>query len=340
MEHVAGADLHKRVIQLTLLREGQDPSQYRISNDPPTVEAVLRRLPPRTKIAVEATGAWWWFVEQARDLGHEVFLSHPKQTKAIAAARLKSDRVDALMLARLLKADLLPTVWIPREPERHTRELLAHRARLGRARTAVINELHALYAKRNLALRGMVWLRAQPAPVHLPDLTGYAPRIVEEDVALLRLLNAQMRGVDQELRALADADPQAKRLMTIPGVGPTTAVAVSCWVGEIRRFVTAKKLASYFGLAPRVRQSAERARRGRISKEGSRMVRWLLVQAALSGIRLAHGPSRRQYRAVLQRRGRDIARVAAARRLVGVMFHLLKDEITYAEFVQRGRGAQ
>jgi transposase len=113
MESFAGADLHKRVTQLAVLRDGQPPSQFRFANDPKTVHGVLKKLPRGTKIAVEATGSWWWFVEKARELGHEVSLSHPKQTKAIAHARLKTDKVDAVMLARLLKADFLPTVWIP-----------------------------------------------------------------------------------------------------------------------------------------------------------------------------------------------------------------------------------
>lgn len=143
MESYAGADLHKRVTQLAVLREGRAPLQFRFSNDASTVEGVLRRLPSGTKIALEATGNWWWFVEKAREMGHEVYLSHPKQTKAIASARLKSDKVDAPMLGRLLKADLLPMVWIPGERERYVRELLSHRARLTRNRTAVINELHA-----------------------------------------------------------------------------------------------------------------------------------------------------------------------------------------------------
>lgn len=136
VENFAGADLHKRVTQLALLREGKHCSQYRFRNDPDTSERVLRRLPSGIKIEVEATSMWWWFMEKARVLGHEVFLSHPKQTKAIASARLKSDKVEVPMLGKLLKADLLPMVWIPGERERYVRELLCHRAKLGRARTA------------------------------------------------------------------------------------------------------------------------------------------------------------------------------------------------------------
>ena len=107
MEHFAGAELRKKVTQLGLLRKGKPPSQYLFSNDRHTVEKVLGRLTSGNKIVVEATSTWWWFVEKSRELGHEVYLSHPKQTKAIASARLKSDKVNALMLARLLKTDLL-----------------------------------------------------------------------------------------------------------------------------------------------------------------------------------------------------------------------------------------
>ncbi len=174
----------------------------------------------------------------------------------------------------------------------------------------------------------------------MKELTGYGPRIVKENVAHLRFLNKQMKDVDKELRKIALEDPQAKRLMSIVGVGPQTAIAVSCWVGEIERFPNAKKLASYFGLAPRVSNSADKQRHGHITKEGNRMVRWLLTQAGLSHIRYAKGDVRRHYLGVQGRRGKSIARVAATRKLVGVMFHMMKDEIDYEEFVRRGSSAQ
>ncbi len=340
MENFAGADLHKKVTQLGLLRKGKSPSQFRFSNDPHTVEKVLGKLPSGTKIAVEATSTWWWFVGKVRELGHEVYLSHPKQTKAIASARLKSDKVDALMLARLLKADLLPMVWIPGEKERYVRELLTHRGRLVRSRTAVINELHAVYAKRNVEVVGKAWLKAQPVPYRAEELSGYGPRIVKENVELLRFFNEQIGGLDKELRKIANEDPQAKRLMSINGVGQATAVAVSCWVGDIHRFANAKKLVSYFGIAPRVRQSADRERHGHISKEGSRMVRWLLIQAALSHTEKSKGAVRKHYLGVRNRQGKMIARVAAARKLVGAMYHMMKDQIDYEEFLRRGSSAQ
>lgn len=340
MESFAGADLHKRVTQLAVLREGRPPSQFRFANDRKTVDRVLKKLAPGTKIAVEATGSWWWFIERARAMGHEVLLSHPKQTKAIAHARLKSDKVDAVMLARLLKADFLPTVWIPGERERYVRELLAHRVKLVRTRTAVINELHAVYAKRNIEVPGMIWHRIRPMPWRAEELSGYAPHIVSENAELLKLINQQIQKLDKELKEAGEQDPQAKRLMTIPGVGATTAVAISSWIGEIRRFPNAKKLVSYFGIAPKVRQSANRERHGHISKEGSGMVRWLLLQAALSGIRMSKGPARGHYIGVSRRRGKKIARIAVARKLLGTVYHMMMEEIDYEEFLSRGSNAQ
>jgi transposase len=338
MEHFVGIDLHKYVSQLAVLRENRSPSQLRFANEGAAVERVLKKLPKGSKIAVEAMGSWWWLVELAQKTGHEVFLSHPKQTKAIASARLKTDTVDALMLAKLLKADLLPTVWIPPAHQRHIRELLAHRARLVRQRTAVINELRAVYAKRNIDPQAK-FHRVRPQVSGVDDLGGYGPRIVGEDLELLGFINRQIAGLDKELIKIALEDAQAQRLMTIPGVGPVSAVAMSCWIGEIQRFSNAKKLASYLGLAPRVRQSANSERHGHITKEGNRMVRMLVIQAALVHTRAGKQPSRQHYLGVLKRRGKQIARVAAANKLLGVIFHMLKQQIDYQEFLRRS-GAQ
>ena len=114
MESFAGADLHKRVTQLAVLRDGQPPSQFRFPNDPKTVHGVLKKLPRGTQIAVEATGSWWWFVEKARELGHEVCLSHPKQTKAIAHHSVAQKFLDLPLQFLRLRTEFLPL------RERHT----------------------------------------------------------------------------------------------------------------------------------------------------------------------------------------------------------------------------
>ena len=175
-------------------------------------------------------------------------------------------------------------VGSPAERARHSRELVAHRGRVVRTRPAVINERHALSSKRNLEVPPYLWHRQAPEPWQPEALGGSGPRIVHEHVALLKVLHEQIRGLDQARKAVAQEDPEARRLMTHPGVGAVTAVAVRVWVGDLPRVVSAKHLVSYFGLAPRVRQSADTERHCHISTEGNRMVRALLVQAALSAI--------------------------------------------------------
>src|SRR4029453_15363136 len=130
MVHVGG-DLHKRVSQIAVLTDEGEITQHRLANEVEGLERFFTQLPPKTPVAIEASGTWWWLGDLLERLGHQPVLSHPKQTKAIAAARLKNDRVDAQRLALLLRGDLLPTVWIPPAELRKARELLRHRVQLG-----------------------------------------------------------------------------------------------------------------------------------------------------------------------------------------------------------------
>src|SRR5258708_5339740 len=149
MVHV-GVDLDKRSSQIAVLTEDGEAAQQGLPNDVAGVENFFADLPPHTPVAIEASGTWWWLVDLLEHLGHDPILSHPKQTKAIAAARLKNDRVDAERLALLLRGDLLPTVWIPSAALREARELVRHRVHLVWLRGTVRNRLHAMLARRNL----------------------------------------------------------------------------------------------------------------------------------------------------------------------------------------------
>lgn len=223
----------------------------------------------------EEGGTWWWLVDLLERLGHQPVLSHPKQTKAIAAARLKNDRVDAERLVLLLRGDLLPTVWIPPAELREARELVRHRVSLVWLRTGIKNRLLALLARRNLqpttAKRWMT-ARGQRELQALP--LGPIPSMIREDcLALLHRLDEQIRRLHQELIQRWGHDPRVQRLATIPGIGPFTAILLVLELGDVHRFPSAKHLASYVGLTPRVRASADRVRMGHISKEGNRLLR-------------------------------------------------------------------
>jgi transposase len=336
MVHV-GVDLDKRSSQIAIVGENGEISQQRLSNDAGGLAKFFAQLPPQTPIAIEASATWWWLVDLLEQLGHRPVLSNPKQTKAIAAARLKNDRVDAERLALLLRGDLLPTVWIPPTARREARELIRHRIQLSWLRGVIRNRLHAMLARRNLQPRsGKSWLtqRGQRELQRLP--LGDVPSLIREDCGtLLPTLDAQIRRLDAALIQRWGQDPRVRRLTTIPGIGPFIAILLVLELGDIQRFPSGKRLASYIGLVPRVRGSAGRVRAGHITKEGNRLLRWGLVLAATQAVRRP-GPLRSWFHAVKKRRGRQVARVALARRLAEIAFHVWKDECEYFAVVRRG----
>src|SRR5262249_56308918 len=264
-----------------------------------------------TPVAIEASGTWWWLVDLLESLGHQPVLSHPKQTRAIASARLKNDRVDADRLVLLLRGDLLPTVWIPPPALREARELIRHRIQLAWVRGELRNRVVALLARRNLqptsakswfTTRGGQELEGLPLP-EIPH------RVREDSGALLRLLDAQIRQLDVEITQRWGSDPRVQRLCTIPGIGPFIAIVLLLELGDIRRFTHAKQVASYIGLTPRIRASADRIRTGHISKEGNRLLRWALGLAATQAARRA-GPLRTWFYAVKKRRRQERGRAS------------------------------
>ena len=336
MVHV-GVDLDKRSSQIAVLTEDGEIRQQRLPNDATRLEQFFAELPPHTPVAIEASGTWWWLVDLLEHLGHDPILSHPKQTKAIAAARLKNDRVDAERLALLLRGELLPTVWIPSAALREARELIRHRIQPVWLRGVIRNRLQAMLARRNLQpTSGKSWLtqRGQRELQQLP-LTDTPRRIREDCGTLLPMLDTQIRRLDTELVARWGRDPRVQRLTTIPGIGPFIAIVLVLELGDIQRFASAKRVASYVGLTPRVRGSAGRVRAGHITKEGNRLLRWVLVLAATQAVRRP-GPLRTWFHAVKKRRGKKVARVALARRLAEIVFHVWKQECDYFTVVRHG----
>lgn len=240
----------------------------------------------------------------------------PGWRRAIAEAKVKTDKVDARILAQLLAADVLPGTWLPDERIRMLRRLSAHRAQSVRGRIRVKNQVQAVLHRNMLprppvtdlfGTRGRAWLEHQTLPADERQTVG----------ALLRQLDfygAELAEVERRLAAEALDDPVVRRLMTIPGVDAMIAVTVLAAVGDFHRFGSADKLVSYLGLNPRVRQSGGTpAHHGRITKAGCGKIRGMLVQAAFAALR-SPGPLRALHQRIAARRGMQIAIVAVARR--------------------------
>jgi transposase len=324
MSVYVGIDVHRKRSQVAVINEvGEVLANRNVPNGVQPILGVLGGLPAGTPAAFEAAFGWGWLVELLEDYGFDPHLVHPLQCKAIASARLKNDKVDAAILAQLLRADLLPEAWIAPPPVRQLRALLRHRAQLVRLRTLLRNRIHAVLADHGHDRAGGCWSglgRAWLASLPLPAVSR---EVIEDDLALIDALQVPIDRLDVEVRQRARAEPAVKILTQLPGVGPFTALVILAEVGDISRFGSARKLAAWAGLTPTVRGSDRTVRHGHISKQGSTWLRWILCEAAQTAKR--HPDFATTYQAIARRRGKKIATTAIARRLLTRAYHLLTD---------------
>lgn len=323
MRIYVGMDVHRKRSQVAVLDDaGVQQRNRNVPNDPAKLVPILGALAPGTPVAFEAAYGWGWLVDLLEELELEPHLVHPSRCKAIASARLKNDKVDAATLAQLLRADLLPEAWIAPQQVRDLRALLRHRASLVRMGTACKNRVHAVLADRGISEDQLLWTgpgRAWLADLELPA----TPRgIIQDCCGLLDALATPIARLEREIYALAKPDPRVQALMTLPGVGRLTAMTLVAEIGDIGRFPTARKLCAWAGLTPTVRNSDRKVRHGHITKQGSPWVRGILQEAAQTAKR--HPMFAGAYGELARRRGKNIATVAIARRLLARCFHILK----------------
>lgn len=315
-----GLDVHKVRTQYCLV----DEDSCIVDEGSVATEDVATLIDrPGMAVVLEATGHWCAAYDALAARAAEVKLAHPARVKAIASARIKTDKIDARILAHLLRADLIPEAWAPPKGIRDLRDLVRLRWSFICSQTAAKNRIHALLTREGLRYqgsdlfgqRGRHWLEKLPLRPHIRQLI----------IQLLHHLEKTSRQVDaltQRLKELLDGDPALHLLMTIPGVGFITAATLIAELGDWRRFSGPKQVAAYFGLVPSVRASASTARYGRITKSGSGHARRALVEAAHVAIRLP-GPARYRYLSLFRRRGKKVAIVAAGRTLLTLAWTLL-----------------
>jgi transposase len=325
MSVYVGIDVHRKRSQVAVIDQSGEVLANR--NVPNGVEPILRvigGLPAGTPAAFEAAFGTQWLVELLEDYGFAPHLVHSLRCKAIASARLKNDKVDAAILAQLLRADLLPEAWIAPPEVRQLRALLRHRVYLVRVRTSLRNRIHAVLADYGHDRPdGGYWSgpgRAWLASVELPAVSR---ELVEDDLGLIDALQDRIDRIDWELHQRARSDPRVKVLTQLPGVGPFTALVILAEIGDVSRFGSARQLASWAGLTPTVRGSDRVAHYGHISKQGSVWLRWVLCEAAQTAKRDPQFAA--AFQRIARRRGKKIATTAVARKLVTRAWHLLTD---------------
>ena len=321
-----GIDLHRKRSHIAALDErGSELFSRRIANDPDTFVALLGELDGESKIALEATYGWEWLADLLEEAGYELHLAHPLRTKAIASARVKTDAVDARTLAQLLRADLLPEAYVAPRELRDLRDLLRQRVVLTQMRTALKNRVHALLARQGIQrahadLFGAGGRRFLDELELRPDPRGRLE-------TLLRLIADFDREIDalaHEIDRRAKHDPRVDVLCQIYGIGRYLGMLIVAEIGAIERFPSARHLCAWAGLTPTVRSSDARARLGHISHQGSAALRWALVEAAQKACQ-GGGPLRQDFERIAKRRGRKIAKVAVARKLLTLCYYGLRD---------------
>jgi transposase len=330
MSVYVGIDVHRKRSQVAVVAEdGQVQVNRNVVNGAEPILKLIGGLPTGTPVAFEAAYGWGWLVELLEDYGFAPHLVHPLRCKAIASARLKNDKVDAAILAQLLRADLLPEAWIAPPEVRQLRALLRHRVALVRLGTGLRNRIHAVAADHGYDRPGSYWTgpgRGWLAELPLPAVSR---QVVTDSLAFIDALAPTIQALDAEVHARAKADPRVKVLTALPGVGEFTAMVLLAEIGDITRFPNARRLASWAGLTPTVRGSDLTVRHGHISKQGSPYVRWVLNQAAQTAKR--HPEFAATYQGIARRRGKKIATIAVARKLLTRAFHLLADAGTAGE---------
>lgn len=312
---IIGCDFHARYQQVAGLdtRTGE-LWQQRVEHAADGARKFYAALSRPVRVGMEATGHAQWFERLLDELGHELWVGDPARIRAAAVRQQKTDVRDAQHLRDLLVRGSFPRVWVPRPVERDLRQLLLHRHKLVQQRSQVKHQLQALALNQGLCRGAGLWTQRGREQLAALELGPWAARRRDDLLAQLERLDPLIGELDGHVAAAVAHQPVAVALQQQRGVGPVTALAFVLTLGTLRRFQCSKQVVSYLGLNPREYSSGGQQRLGGISKQGNALLRWLLVEAGQSAAR--HDTElRRVYRRLAMRRGRNIAKVAVARKL-------------------------
>lgn len=325
-----GMDVHRSFAQVAILDSGKFTKECRIELEHDAVLAFGQRLRKDDEVVLEATGNTAAIVRLLTPFVARVVIANPLQVKAIAHARVKTDKVDARILAQLHASGFLPEVWAADDETQNLRRLVSERAALVRSIRRVKSRVQAVlhanlvsgYAGHLFGKGGRRLLATAPLPNAERDLLA---RHLDE----LDWLDAKLEKLDRALARTSLDDARMRKLMSIAGISSVVATSVIAAIGDISRFPSPDRLASYFGLTPRVRQSGDhRAIHGRISKQGNTVARTMLIEAAWSAASVP-GPLRAFFLRIKDRKGVNVAAVATARKIAGLIWQLLTKEAPY-----------
>ena len=315
----AALDLHERSIQAVLKDDlGRIVRESKVEKDEERILEFLEGTD--ASVVMESGYNHQRIYDVLKERGYQVLVAHPLMVKAIAYARVKTDKVDARMLADLLRAGMIPESYVPGKDVREVRDLVRRRRKyMVGLRTMLKNKVHAEIATRWIKHEGDLFTeegRAYLRSLHIAAVDDYLDTI--------EFLSRKIRELDEKVKPLAESDRNAKLLMTIPGVGRYAALLISSEIADVNRFPDHEHLCSYANLSPKVHQSGES--QYTYSGSGNSMLSWIMVQCTRVHVRWCDSAITRFYQQVSRRRGEQVAIVAAARKLMRTMYIMLKEE--------------
>jgi len=328
---IIGCDFHPGFQQIAIFDNQTGAYEERRLSHRAEAEQFYRSLAGQeVRVGMEACGHYPWFERLLAELGFELWLGDAAKIRASVVRQQKTDRRDAEHLQMLMREDRFPRIWVPSLEERDVRQLLVHRHKQVQARTRTKNQLHALAMSQGVQKKWKLWTAAGRAELESLELLPYAAQRRRQLLHRLDALEAEIAALNRQVEEEVKGRPAAVKLMTHPGVGPVTALAMVLTLGPAERFRDGRKVGSYFGLIPSEYSSGGRQRLGHISKQGSSFVRFLLVEAGQSAAR-KDAELGRFYRRLGARKHRALAKVAVARKLAVRLYLMLREDWTYAQ---------
>jgi transposase len=331
---IIGCDFHPSWQQVCWLdTETGETGERKLVHAEGDAERFYRQMPAPALVGMEATGNSHWLVDLLAEIGHELWVGDAAQIRASYVRQQKTDKRDAAHIMKLLAEGRFPRIWMPSSEVRDLRQLLLHRYKLVIIRTRVKNELQHLCLNQGVQRKRKLWSQAGQKLLRELPLRPWAARRRDDLLRLMAMLNQQIEPLDAALKAEALRDKMALLLQSQPGVGPVTSLAYVLTMGDVSRFPRGKQVASYLGLIPREHSSGGRQKLGAITKQGNRMLRMLLVEAAQVAVRCDPG-FRKQYLHRCHQKPKGVAKVAAARKLAVRLYWMLRTQTGYPEIVR------
>jgi transposase len=320
-----GMDVHKNYLQVAVLDEkGKILNNSRVDNNMIKVNEFFDSLHPgnNTKIVMESCGMWYNIYECLRKRQLNVRLSNPVKTRAIASAKIKTDKLDAVKLADLLRGGYIAECYIPTKETMDLRELVRHRAALVRMRTKLKNKIHSIMFMNGISISYVGTHTFTKGYIEkLKELNDYR---INGCLRIIESLN------DEKTLLLAQEDEMARLLMTVPGIGYYSALLIVSEIGDIHRFPDSYHLCSYAGLIPSTRSSGGTTYHGSITKTGSKYLRWIMLECLHAHIRNEKNSNVTQfYHRLSKKKGTSKAAVAAASKLLKIVYWIMKEKRTY-----------